>query len=65
MPLLVYNGASVSLLTRHCAVFLDQCHGKSVNDLVLEMKRLFSSMPVQTKTFNHVSCSGLSLWLSL
>lgn len=41
MPLLVYNGISVSLLTRHCAVFLDQCHCKSVNDLVLEMKRIF------------------------
>lgn len=41
MPLLVYNGISVSLLTRHCAVFLGQCHGKCVNDLVLEMRRRF------------------------
>lgn len=42
MPLLMYNGVSVSLLTRHCAVFLDQCHGKCVNDLELEMRRIFS-----------------------
>lgn len=40
-PLLVHNGITVSLLIRHCAVFLDRCHGKCVNDLVLEMNRIF------------------------
>lgn len=65
-PLLVYNGVSVSLLTRHCAVFLDQCHGKCVNDLVLEIKIIFPSIPVQTESLYHVSYSVFfSLWLSL
>lgn len=39
MLFLMYNGVCFSLLTRHCAVFLDQCHDKCVSDLVLKMRR--------------------------
>lgn len=66
----MFNGVSVSLLIRHWVVFLDQCHGKRVNDLVLETKRIFplclyKTVCVVVVVFKLVSYSGLSLWLCL